>query len=71
MPRRLTLLAGTTLKPCPFCGGQPQVRRNPVEPLFFAIQCDACDCGTEYMNGMKLAYETWNRRTPVQEGRSP
>lgn len=64
----------TELKPCPFCGGEPTVRRTVREypsdgespageyDEWFNIDCNNCGVttGDEYRS---YAVQTWNRRS--------
>lgn len=35
------------LKPCPFCGGIPEVQQFANPKNFYSIQCPDCRCGTD------------------------
>ncbi len=55
------------IKPCPFCGGQPDGANYVVEG---AVWCKKCRCTfikkhtnkSDKGNGMKLAIKSWNTR---------
>ena len=50
----------TELKPCPFCGGVPEVMYNCGK---FSVACTVCKCGTSYEHDFKgQAFAAWNRR---------
>lgn len=67
-----------TLKPCPFCGSPPVLRKMVEEypadadhpageyEAWFHIACDQCgfDLGDEYRSG---AIAAWNRRASLRE----
>ena len=66
----------TALLPCPFCGGDPIMRRTVQEfpadadgpageyDAWFTLQCDDCgiEQGAEYRSE---AVDAWNRRAPT------
>ena len=50
----------TTLKPCPFCGGEARVRAYPHD---YAICCYKCDASTrKFFPTREEAERAWNRR---------
>ena len=50
------------LKPCPFCGGKPEVRGGTTVLSLTQIRCTDCQCCTAYWRGYDKAVEVWNRR---------
>lgn len=60
------------LKPCPFCGGTPEVVQFANPKNFYSIRCLMCKCGTDgfYINTAKGTDEenikanaaVWNMR---------
>ena len=64
-------MSETKILPCPFCGGEAEIRTNFVH--HFAI-CKECNTVSDYMNSKAEAIAAWNRRTPpaaVPEGWEP
>lgn len=60
------------LKPCPFCGEQPQISSMRDESLWSheevmktSVRCDGCDVATPYTEEGEEpeAIERWNRRS--------
>lgn len=51
------------LKSCPFCGGEPELRRVyiPREWLYEA-RCPECGCGTDCRDTEESAAAGWNLR---------
>lgn len=65
----------TELKPCPFCGGQAELRKTLGRENYF-VRCKnmcAITCGRHNINGkwrpisQNEAIELWNRRTNENE----
>ena len=54
----------TNLKPCPFCGGEAELRIVGIGGYDTAreIRCPRCGCGTDYYDDSQEATEAWNRR---------
>lgn len=60
------------LKPCPFCGGTPEVVQFANPKNFYSIRCPMCKCGTDgfYINtekgtpkeNIKANADIWNMR---------
>lgn len=51
------------LKPCPFCGGVPEVTDlDGFGGGFFAIECTKCGVSTRWMRRRQDAVIRWNRR---------
>lgn len=50
------------LKPCPFCGGKPQMIVGTTEYSLTQIRCTVCQNCTAYWQGYDKAIEKWNRR---------
>lgn len=54
------------LKPCPFCGGEAELRINHCAAY---VECKECEASTEHILDSPLycakdkAVEAWNRRT--------
>ncbi len=56
----------TKLKPCPFCGGRPEVqpyREWPADGIRYEVVCEDCFCGTARWLSKSIAIERWNNRT--------
>ena len=52
------------LKPCPFCGGEAEVRKFTETKYFvqcFFVQCKSCLIGSTFTSE-QLAVDAWNRR---------
>lgn len=55
----------TELKPCPFCGGKPDIYEHED---FVFIRCQVCECGTPSISASikycatECAADLWNRR---------
>ncbi len=62
-------MASNELKPCPFCGGEAQMRFVPVlqEYLLFQPYCTKCFCLLIGRKNVQEAIEAWNRRVGEQE----
>lgn len=52
------------LKPCPFCGGQAQVRTMALG--IAAVYCNVCHASSGAMSNKERAVEAWNWRTPTE-----
>ena len=48
------------LKPCPFCGGEAELRVYSAELQF--VQCTACLAGSTAFHTGKEAVTAWNKR---------
>ena len=60
------------LKPCPFCGGEVELKKNDFG---FYVICPECMCSTQNYSTDDDAISTWNNRpspwhtgTPTEEG---
>lgn len=51
------------LKPCPFCGGEAEVRMFTATLIF--VQCKNCLAGSTAFNSEDEAVKVWNRRYTV------
>lgn len=51
------------LKPCPFCGGEAEVRMFTSTMIF--VQCQSCLAGTSGFDSEHEAVKVWNRRYTV------
>ena len=52
------------LKPCPFCGKEPEVR--VAEDAYARIRCSDMDCPANsnvWFDSLYKAVEAWNKRT--------
>ena len=52
------------LKPCPFCGGHAEPYKEEDENWLY-IQCMECGSKTDGYKKIKLAIESWNKRTTM------
>ena len=50
------------LKPCPFCGGKPQLVEDKKQYKIFCLTPD-CDCQYGWCADMEYTAKGWNRRT--------
>lgn len=60
-----------TLKPCPFCGEEAILVKNPEGFDTHLIQCSSCRCNTgAYLGGRSLQYavDAWNTRPEPLRG---
>lgn len=48
------------LKPCPFCGGEAEVRKFTATMIF--VQCKSCLAGTSAFVSEPEPVKVWNRR---------
>ena len=63
------------LKPCPFCGGEPVLKRDRIG--IYCVQCTNCKCMTTFQFDFgegeevskRKAADVWNRRV-VDESRT-
>ena len=53
------------LKPCPFCGGEPEVVRHGTPRQSAIVRCTQCGCARESSD--EGCFDAWNRRTPSGE----
>lgn len=62
------------LKPCPFCGGLPNVDKceMPYSPVFYAVECDNINCpvqpSTDYCKDRAFIIKLWNKRAGDEDG---
>ena len=60
------------LKPCPFCGGIPEVKQFANPKNFYTVQCPECYCRTDGFStnrtsgsdkeNIQANVDAWNRR---------
>lgn len=50
------------LKPCPFCGGEPEVEREGTHRQSHIIACTECGCRVESGEVDWTAGNKWNER---------
>ena len=51
------------LKPCPFCGGEAEVRKYTATLIF--VQCKSCLAGSTAFTSEHEAVKVWNSRYTV------
>ena len=60
------------LKPCPFCGDSPRIRRFELMEGFmdetYSVRCDFCGASIDRWLSNQDAIAAWNRRTPTNTG---
>lgn len=54
--------ASTSLKPCPFCGGEAEVRRAGTIRRSTIIECTDCGCSLESNEHSHWIGSQWNTR---------
>jgi hypothetical protein len=61
------------LKPCPLCGGEPEVARltQGPEELTAVIKCTSCGLTLEWDTEIKVGVSRSGKRTPVKAGLDP
>lgn len=61
------------LKPCPLCGGEPEVARltQSVEHQSAVIKCTDCGLTLEWETEIKVGISRSGKRTPVKAGPDP
>ena len=52
------------LKPCPFCAGEPTVKRHWIgqRKAEYRIGCEACGYAFPWNTRLRRAEQEWNRR---------
>lgn len=51
------------LEPCPFCGGEAQIRHPHVMMTpFYWVECKKCECQSNTYTTKETAAKAWNRR---------
>ena len=63
MANNTNLAMTEKLKPCPFCGGEAEVRMFTATLSF--VQCKSCLAGTSGFLSEHEAVNSWNRRYTV------
>lgn len=56
-PRRKT----SSLKPCPFCGGQSKTNKSLCN-VTWSVRCLCCDAMSGSYDTVEHAWQAWNRR---------
>ena len=53
------------LKPCPFCGGKAEIRRDSETETFFVVICTNCPAtvSRSWFSKKQEAINAWNMRT--------
>ena len=52
----------TTLLPCPFCGGEAEIRTQAFGGVVFFAWCDSCETRGDYYCTEAEAIAAWNTR---------
>lgn len=52
------------LLPCPFCGGEAQIRIFNRD-MYFSVQCQSCMAEAKWQGTPEYAAAAWNQRTLV------
>ena len=60
------LTARGELLPCPFCGGEPMVEYDTMEPFEWAVFCGDCGVMPATSEDEKVARLAWNTRAAVE-----
>ena len=55
--------------PCPFCGGEPIIEYDTVNPFEYAVFCEDCGVMTTTAEEKKIAIKDWNTRPAPPIGR--
>ena len=50
---------------CPFCGGEPMVEYDTMEPFEWAVFCGDCGVMPATSEDEKVARLAWNTRAPI------
>ena len=56
------------LKPCPFCGGEPEVERYGTQRVSCIVKCTECHCVLESPD--RGAGDSWNERITVKSNKT-
>ena len=56
--------AGVLLS-CPFCGGEPMVEYDTMEPFEWAVFCGDCGVVPTTSEDEQVARRVWNTRVPI------
>ena len=57
------------LKPCPFCGGEAELKRVERTILgteYFSVICTTCHCQTAGNQDVEKSIAVWNTRKPME-----
>lgn len=58
----------STLKPCPFCGGEAVLTNNFCSFKEWAfVRCQTCGSATKIANDTSQAAEIWNKRVEEKD----
>ena len=57
------------LVPCPFCGGEPMVEYDTMEPFEWAVFCGDCGVMPATSEDEQVARLAWNTRAPILSAR--
>lgn len=60
-PLYIEVTSNMNLKPCPFCGGEAEVKEDKRLNMFY-VTCPDCKVETDVYHNMEKPIEVWNRR---------